>query len=65
MHTYVTVGSHIVNLANVVSFDLEGGFIRRIFYAGSPTPLEIPAPGIAAGGPQGLLAFLQARGFLA
>jgi hypothetical protein len=62
MHNFVTIGNHVVNLANVVAFDMEGQAIRKIWYVGSPTPLEIPAPGVSA---TTLLQFLQARGFLA
>jgi hypothetical protein len=62
MHTFVTLENLTVNLANVVAFDLEQNAIRRIWYVGSSTPHEIPAPGIA---PVGLIQFLQAKGFLA
>jgi hypothetical protein len=62
MHTFVTLENLIVNLANVVAFDLEQNAIRRIWYVGSTTPLELPPPGINFSGLQQLL---QQKGFLA
>lgn len=61
MNSYVRVGDLIVNLANVVAFDIDGNAITKIWYAGSPTPVVIQAPGVAAAG---FLQFLQAKGFL-
>jgi hypothetical protein len=58
MHTFVTLGNMIVNLTNVVAFDAEGGIVRKIFYVGCPTPIEMPT-GVSAAQ---LSQFLQAKG---
>jgi len=62
MHNFVQIGDLIVNLANVVAFDADGPVVKRIWYTGSPTPVDIQAPGVAAAG---LFKFLQDKGFLA
>jgi hypothetical protein len=61
MHTFFTLENLTINIANVVAFDVEQNAIRRIWYVGSSTPLELPAPGIA---PAALFQFLQQKGFM-
>ena len=61
MHNFVTIGDLLVNLSNVVAFDVDGALVKRIWYTGSPTPVEVQGQ-VAA---NGLLTFLQAKGFLA
>ena len=41
---FVRVGDQILNADNVVSFDIEGSDIVRIWYVGSPTPLLVKPP---------------------
>lgn len=60
MHTFVTLENLTVNLGNVVAFDMEQNAIRRIWYVGSTTPLELPSPGING---SGLVQFLQQKRF--
>jgi hypothetical protein len=54
---FVRIGDQVVNADNVVSFDIDGQDIVRIWYVGSATPLMIkpPIPAVA------LLEVLQAR----
>jgi len=42
--TIILVGDQIVNLDNVVSFDIDNGFIVRIWYIGSSTPVPLQTP---------------------
>jgi hypothetical protein len=62
MHTFVQLGDLVVNLSNVVALDIDGITLKRIWYTGSPTPVEIQSPGVDA---RGLIKFLNDRGFLA
>jgi hypothetical protein len=41
---FVRIGDQIVNADNVVSFDIDGTDIVRIWYVGSATPLLIKPP---------------------
>lgn len=38
---FVRIGDQMVNADNVVSFDIDGSDIVRIWYVGSETPLEL------------------------
>lgn len=42
--TIILVGDQIVNLDNVVSFDIDNGFVVRIWYIGSSTPVPLQPP---------------------
>ena len=42
--TIILVGDQIVNLDNVVSFDIDNGVIVRIWYIGSSTPVTLQPP---------------------
>lgn len=57
---FIRIGDQIVNADNVVSFDLDGSDIVRIWYAGSSTPLVIKPPVPYAA----LLEVLQSRDWL-
>jgi hypothetical protein len=46
--TFVQLGDQVVNADNVVSFDIDGADIVRIWYVGSPTPLALKPPVPAA-----------------
>jgi hypothetical protein len=41
---FVRIGDQVVNADNIVSFDIEGSDIARIFYVGSATPLVLKHP---------------------
>ncbi len=41
---FVRIGDQVVNADNVVSFDIDGSDIVRIWYVGSATPLVIKPP---------------------
>lgn len=57
---FVRIGDQMVNADNVVSFDIDGSDIVRIWYVGSETPLELkPAVPAAA-----LLELLRGRQWL-
>jgi hypothetical protein len=47
---FIRVGDQIVNTSNVVSLDIDGSDIVRIWYVGSSTPLmlrpPVPAPAV-------------------
>jgi hypothetical protein len=57
---FIRIGDQIVNPENIVSFDIDGSDIVRIWYVGSPTPITLkpPVPSPA------LLALLQNRDWL-
>jgi hypothetical protein len=57
---FVRIGDQVVNPDNVVSFDIDGSDIVRIWYVGSATPLVLkpPIPSVA------LLELLQSREWL-
>ena len=42
--TFVRIGDQVVNADNVVSFDIDGADIVRIWYVGSTTPLALKPP---------------------
>src|ERR1044071_4661979 len=42
--TLMVVGDQFVNLDHVVSFDLDGQFIARVWFVGSQTPINIDPP---------------------
>ena len=57
---FVRIGDQVVNADNVVSFDIDGSDIVRIWYIGSETPLQLkPAVPAAA-----LLELLRGRQWL-
>jgi hypothetical protein len=41
---FVRIGDQVVNADNVVSFDIDGSDIVRIWYVGSMTPLVLKPP---------------------
>lgn len=41
---FVRVGDQVVNADNVVSFDIDGSDIVRIWYVGCATPLVLKPP---------------------
>jgi hypothetical protein len=41
---FVRIGDQVVNADNVVSFDIDGSDIIRIWYVGSATPLAVKPP---------------------
>ena len=41
---FVRIGDQVVNTGNVVSLDIDGSDIVRIWYVGSPTPLVLKPP---------------------
>ena len=41
---FIRIGDQVVNADNVVSFDLDGSEIVRIWYVGSSTPLVLKHP---------------------
>ena len=47
---FIQVGDQIVNTSNVVSLDIDGSDIVRIWYVGSAAPLmlrpPVPAPAV-------------------
>ena len=57
---YIRIGDQVVNADNVVSFEISGSDIVRIWYVGSATPLAIE-PAIPA---EALLAVLETREWL-
>ncbi len=57
---FVRIGDHVVNADNIVSFDIDGSDIVRIWYVGSSTPLVIKHPVPFAA----LLEVLQSRNWL-
>jgi hypothetical protein len=57
---FVRIGDQVVNADNVVSFDIDGTDIVRIWYVGSATPLLIKPPIPAST----LLEVLQSRASL-
>ncbi|PYT26906.1 MAG: hypothetical protein DMG58_21510 [Acidobacteria bacterium] len=57
---FVRIGDQVVNADNVVSFDIDGSDIVRIWYIGSSTPL-ILKPRIPAAA---LLEVLQSKKWL-
>jgi hypothetical protein len=57
---FVRIGDQVVNADNVVSFEVDGPDIIRIWYVGSPTPLAIKPPIPSAA----LLEILQAKEWL-
>ncbi len=42
--TLFLVGDQIVNLDNVVSLDIDNGFVVRIWYIGSTAPVILAPP---------------------
>jgi hypothetical protein len=42
--TLILVSDQIVNLDNIVTFDIDNGFIVRIWYIGSSTPVTLQPP---------------------
>lgn len=57
---FIRIGDQIVNADNIVSFDITGSDIVRIWYVGSATPLTVKPPVPA----QALLAVLESREWL-
>jgi hypothetical protein len=57
---FVRLGDQVVNADNVVSFDIDGSDIVRIWYVGSEKPLLLKPPIPAAA----LLEVLQAKQWL-
>lgn len=57
---FVRIGDHVVNTDNVVSFDIDGTDVVRVWYVGSEKPLTIKPP-VPAGA---LLELLQAKQWL-
>jgi hypothetical protein len=57
---FVRIGDQVVNADNVVSFDIDGSDIVRIWYVGSATPLVLKPP-IPS---EALLEVLQSREWL-
>ena len=57
---FVRIGGQMVNADNVVSFEIDGSDIVRVWYVGSATPLLIKPPVPAAA----LLDLLQAKQWL-
>jgi hypothetical protein len=57
---FVRIGDQVVNADNVVSFDIDGSDIFRIWYIGSATPLLIK-PAVPA---EALLELLRAKQWL-
>ena len=57
---FVRIGDQVVNADNVVSFDLDGSDIVRIWYVGSAAPLVLKHPIPSAA----LLAILQTKKWL-
>jgi hypothetical protein len=41
---FVRIGDQIVNPDNVVSFDIDGSDIVRVWYIGSATPIVLKPP---------------------
>jgi hypothetical protein len=41
---FVRIGDQLVNADNVVSFDIDGSDIVRIWYVGSATPIPVRPP---------------------
>ena len=58
--TLILVGDQIVNLDNIVSFDIDNGMIMRIWYIGSSTPVTLMPPVSA----NAVLSALQQKGLL-
>jgi hypothetical protein len=57
---FIRIGDQVVNLNSIVSFDIDGQDIVRIWYVGSPAPLALrPAVPAAA-----LLEILNANNWL-
>ena len=57
---FVRIGDQVVNVDNVVSFDIDGSDIVRIWYIGCETPLQLK-PAVPAGA---LLEILHGRQWL-
>ena len=57
---FVRIGDQVVNADNVVSFDIDGSDIVRLWYVGSATPLLLKPP-VPAGA---LLELLHSRQWL-
>lgn len=57
---FVRIGDQVLNADNVVSFDIDGSDVVRIWYVGSETPLELRPPVPAAA----LLEVLHAKQWL-
>jgi hypothetical protein len=45
---FIRIGELVINTSNVVSLDIEGSDIVRIWYVGSSTPLMVKPPVPAA-----------------
>ena len=57
---FVRIGDQLVNADNIVSFDIDGSDIFRIWYVGSATPLVLKHPVPSAA----LLDVLQSKKWL-
>jgi hypothetical protein len=57
---YIRIGDQVVNADNVVSFEINGSDIVRVWYVGSATALAIKPPVPV----KALLAVLEAREWL-
>jgi len=57
---FIQIADMIVNLSNVVAFDIDGQNIVRIWFTGSPTPLQLAGAVPAAP----LIQALRARGII-
>jgi hypothetical protein len=42
--TIILVGDQILNLDNIVTFDIDNGVVMRIWYIGSSTPVTPQPP---------------------
>ena len=42
--TIIRIGDQIVNLDNIVSFDIDNGLVMRLWYVGSSTPVTLQPP---------------------
>lgn len=60
MAQFITLADQILNLDNVVAIDMDGASILRVWFTGSPTPLQLQNPVPAAR----ILQFLRDRGLL-
>ena len=58
--TMILVGDQIVNLDNLVSFDIDGGVVVRLWYVGSSSPVSLQPPVPA----QRVVETLRAKGLL-
>jgi hypothetical protein len=57
---FIYIGDLLVNLANVVAFDIDKGKVTRIWYTGSATPVPVES----GGSDEKLVRFLKERGYL-